>query len=1031
MYRLNQALTQALSASLLGMFVVYAGATSGANRAGVVDPVPEVSSSVSIPKAGLAGCAYGYPLPAVTGCDGVLLTDPQWSSSRTAGIVDMSTASKPSALLLSARQSIKLKNEGCLQLGKDGKDFSVSMWLKPPLGISQILSSGITPYGGAGGSVLHTRMENGRVVLIMHTTSALGGPWLDVYSVPIDAGTWVYVTLTYTTNGDASTASITVNGVTTSGRVYSEPFKSFVEIGDAARYGAFDGIEIADMRAYGRVLTDAEIRAQWLAAAPQFGVTAATLSSSIAQLSAHFNGTSPLAAADLAAVGASVITNAVFLPTSEPLMVAAMNLMEVYETKVGPLFISTTTLSGISDVASVGESATVREARMMLNIFQSVHDEVFRDESVASCSAILPGRRWKTADYFPGKVTATLDPNKTFSVPVNATAPAVWGRPVAFATGPKIRATGLYLPPGSVARVTVPAALVNSGFAVQIGAHTVDHSAKSMHTRMHRTTRRFELRQTVTNVASPLGGGLYIEVPYLATGGMVTVQVQGVVEAPLFSLRSFDTTSVADWTVRRAAGAPWADFVTDNFMMQVPTHWVYAKADPTQLMKDWDTIMKAYAEFVGIPLDKRNDVVLWAQTDVQIRFGGYGIGYPQVNNDYNPRSGSLGNNQSMLVAAPLNSQIECHELGHAQLFSNFRGEGEAMVNFPYVYIANTKFGYTFDEAFRVSFDNPGATGGMTPDRASVDWMVTVNFGNAAEMNHSNTTKDEFRYQKRGYAKYADIARLFGWKALLDFYAQENLDYNAKTPSDGLSAVDSRILRLSVAVGADITPLIHFWGIHPVEPARLKAQIAAKGLGASLAVKALLVRYRTLIPANNLAFDAFFETVFPGKPAGDSPDYAAGWYQVRRTQWNEGTAQKAAGTIDGLLALYFPTALSQTLNIDNSDAMVYDVATDGTLLMRYLFGMRGAALINNARSTGAGLRDAAQIEAYLAANLARFDVDGDGKTLPLTDGVMILRRMLNPSALTTDAAAMAAITARVKIGNRSDAEVGNAIDALRP
>jgi N-terminal domain of M60-like peptidases/Peptidase M60, enhancin and enhancin-like len=672
----------------------------------------------------------------------------------------------------------------------------------------------------------------------------------------------------------------------------------------------------------------------------------------------------------------------------------------------------------------------------MLNVFQTVHDEVFSSESVAACNVALLGRRWKTADYFPGKVTATLDANKTFTVPVNATVPAVWGHPVAFATEPKIRVTGLYLPPGSVARVTVPQALVNAGFAVQIGAHTVDHSGKSVHTRMHRTTRRFDIRALVTYVASPLGGGVYIEVPYLAAAGMVSVEVQGVVEAPMFSLRSFDAMAVADWTTRRTAGAPWADFVTDNFVMQLPTNWVYAKADPTQFMKDWDTVMRTFSEFVSIPPSKRNDVTACLQTDVQLRHSAFGVGYPQVNLVYNPRGDSRGNDQSWVVSNPMSGcQVECHELGHAQLFSGFRGEGEAINNFPFAYIANTKFGYDFDEAFRVSFSNPGATGGFTPDRAAVDWMVTVNFGNGAEMDYSNTTKDEFRYQERGYAKYADIARLFGWKVLTDFYALENLDYNAKdnagAPSDGLSAVDSRIYRLSAAAGAEVTPLIHFWGIHPVEPAKLKAKIAAKWLGSSLAVKALLERYRALIPANKAAFETFYNTVFPGMPAGVSPDYAAGWWQIRRTQWTEASNLQAKGTIDALIALYFPNSTPQTLNIDNSAGMVYDPATDGTLLMRYLFGMRGAALMNNARGTGTSVRDAEQVEAYLASNLALFDVDGDGKTLPMTDGLMILRRLLGPAAAITDAAAMAAITAKAKMGGRTDVDVVRAIDALRP
>ena len=1018
MRRLHQLLTQAGSTILLGLFIGHGGEAIGA---------PSVALT---PKAGLAGCAPAYAPPAVSGCDGIVLTDPLYSASRSAGITAATTPNGLAGLRFESGQSIKLKNEACLQLGIGGSDFSVSMWVKPPSGISQILTSGNTPYGGFGGFVLHTVMVDGRAVLRMHTTSVSGAPWLDFDSVPIDAGTWAYVTLTYVTNNEASYATLTVNGITTSGAVYSEPFKNFVQLGDAAAYLPTNGVEIGDMRAYGRALSATEIRSQWLAVATEFGVNATALDASIDQLSAHFNNTAPLDATSFAAAAASMTKNAVLLPTSESLMVKALDLADLYEAKAGPLFVSTPTVSGIRRVAVAGETSQVREARTMLNVFQIVHDEVFRDETVATCGAVLQGRRWKTADYFPGKVTATLDASKTFSVPVNATVPALWGKPVAFGTSPKTRATGLFLPPGSVARVTVPAALVNTGFAVQIGAHTWDHSGKDNHTRLHRTTRSFEITRQVTTVASPLGGGVYIVVPYLANAGMVSVQVQGVVEAPMFSLRSFDTMTVADWTARRTAGAPWADFVTDNFMMQVPTNYVYAKADPTQLMKDWDTFMKAYATFVGIPPEKRNDITSWLQADVQIRAGVYSIGYPQVNNDYNPRDDQRGNSTRMLVTSPLGAQVDSHELGHAQLFSGFRGEGEAINNFPFAYIANTKFGYTFDEAFRLSFDNVG-TGGHTPDRAAVDWMVTVNFGNGAEMDYSNTTKDEFRYQKRGYAKYADIARLFDWKVLTGFYAQENLDYNAKTPGDGLSAVDSRILRLSVQAGADLTPLIHFWGIRPVEPARLKAAMAAKGIGSSLAIKELMLRYRTLIPANNVAFDAFFESVFPGKPAGYSPDFGPGWYQVRRTQWNETLAAKAAGTIDTLVAFYFPSSAPQILNIDNSSGMVYDAATDGALLVRYLFGMRGAALINNARGTGTSMRDAAQIEAYLAANIARFDVDGDGKTLPMTDGLMILRRMLSPAAATTDAAAMAAITVKAKMGGRSDVDVVNAIDALRP
>lgn len=121
-----------------------------------------------------------------------------------------------------------------------------------------------------------------------------------------------------------------------------------------------------------------------------------------------------------------------------------------------------------------------------------------------------------------------------------------------------------------------------------------------------------------------------------------------------------------------------------------------------------------------------------------------------------------------------------------------------------------------------------------------------------------------------------------------------------------------------------------------------------------------------------------------------------------------------------------------LNIDNSAPnTTYDAATDGVLLMRCLLGCRAAALIANARGSGTALRTATEIAAHIAIHRAPFDVDGDGPTLAITDGLMILRRLLNPSALTTNATAMAAVTANAKLGLRSDVGVVIAIDALRP
>lgn len=82
---------------------------------------------------------------------------------------------------------------------------------------------------------------------------------------------------------------------------------------------------------------------------------------------------------------------------------------------------------------------------------------------------------------------------------------------------------------------------------------------------------------------------------------------------------------------------------------------------------------------------------------------------------------------------------------HAQLFTKFRGETEAAVNLPLVYVQHVKFGYTLDQAFINSFARSGI---FTIDRAAVNWMITENFRLGNEMDTSNSEYNEMRYQVR-------------------------------------------------------------------------------------------------------------------------------------------------------------------------------------------------------------------------------------------------------------------------------------------
>ena len=64
-------------------------------------------------------------------------------------------------------------------------------------------------------------------------------------------------------------------------------------------------------------------------------------------------------------------------------------------------------------------------------------------------------------------------------------------------------------------------------------------------------------------------------------------------------------------------------------------------------------------------------------------------------------------------------------------------------------------------------------------------------------------------------------------------------------------------------------------------------------------------------------------------------------------------------------------------------------TDGVLAIRYMLGLTGTSLGGSALG-GTASRNSATVKTYLDANRLAYDIDGDGNVDPLTDGMLILR-----------------------------------------
>ena len=84
----------------------------------------------------------------------------------------------------------------------------------------------------------------------------------------------------------------------------------------------------------------------------------------------------------------------------------------------------------------------------------------------------------------------------------------------------------------------------------------------------------------------------------------------------------------------------------------------------------------------------------------------------------------------------------------------------------------------------------------------------------------------------------------------------------------------------------------------------------------------------------------------------------------------------------------------------ADAHIFDIdgngeleaLTDGLLVLRHLFGFSGSSLTEGAIADGAERTDVVEIQSHLESYALYLDIDADGQTDALTDGLLLLRHL---------------------------------------
>jgi hypothetical protein len=628
----------------------------------------------------------------------------------------------------------------------------------------------------------------------------------------------------------------------------------------------------------------------------------------IDNLKAHLNGQIVLTDADFTANHDVLLQNVSVLSTDAEAVARSFELIELFETTEGAIFTTNNTKNGFNrNYRNDG----LNLHRNIMVVQQGLIDHTYHSTWLQDSVDLLRDKSFQTSTYFPGSVAPPSDPNTTETARVRASYMLAPGSQPHATIGNAnvIRPTGCYLAPGSIGEITVPQALVGKGIKIRVGAHFWNLENKGNYKRMDRVSITYDLNEAVTKIAHPLGGGIYLELPLGVDEGIVDITLKNVVRAPFFSKKTFHETSLEEWQqTERNHPAPWADFETDKFMMQVPTSWIYAFDDPKSLLDDWDKSMDAVSDLLARPriTDRHKN---YLQFDVIIRGSAYHPGYPMSNTPYNPNASTNGTpNHNILKGPQFQQDIHFHELGHEVAITKFAGEVEAFVNFLYVPVLNKCFGYSLAEAFAQSF-GPSYNYYQSKDNTVKTRLVSNTFCEGQERNICNCTKNEVRYQQRGYAHYVDIVELYGWEALERFFQEESDAADAGNPYPvNNQPKDDRIFRMSKAAGVDLRPLFHFWGIHPDDQDALAQRMQDNDLKLPMDIKQKLRQNLDFVPNNYQEFVAFGQELYPNflNYSGNQFDYGEGWFQQAATTYDEAKANTIKQALSDIIVYYYGT-----------------------------------------------------------------------------------------------------------------------------
>ena len=626
------------------------------------------------------------------------------------------------------------------------------------------------------------------------------------------------------------------------------------------------------------------------------------ISTAFTQLTLELNEPGTLGSSEMVLHKDAIVKN-IFMTDFEVIGPDLVSYTDAYEARYPPLYHD-------------GVEYRFDELPILDQVLQVSQGYYFEDQFVSGNLDKVEGVIFEHAEVIPGKVSVETERKASATVTVNGT----YHRDVAAELTDQelvIRPTGYYLAPGDIVTINVPSNIIDLGLSVIVGSHfrNMDYDYIQNINRFPDISVEYKLENEEIKLASPFGGGIYLKVPEGSNAGSFEMNIKNAIQSPYFSWKEGLKTDVQDWIkIVQESGAPWADFESDKFMFTVPSSEIKNIKNPDEIMTRWDKMMDAISYVGGRPNNRPR--AEYYSFDTRLVTPAYGAGYPMIIPIQEAfRESDLYSWNPLLVLEQRPDPILLHEMGHNHLQPTmaYGGdldpchflEAETIVHMLGVSIYSNVYGLSIDEALKES--GVGQKFGFY--QSAFDWIVTENFRTNDRMYEEQSSplesKNQLQYQPRGWAKYADIAELFGWDALSSVNAQfykAGLEQSSSVCSWRGFVVgrDAYIRAASEAIGVNMTPLFHFWGINPSDELAAELQSYPR----SPKILARLLEYKEHVAPKTIDDFKIYHDSFP------TEDYQFPRYEKYLMEFDEQFSQDILAQFDFLIETYFPALSTQ-------------------------------------------------------------------------------------------------------------------------